>query len=127
MQKKIFILLVAVILTMEFNSQAFSMGKRGSVKKIDVTNAAPQILIIKGAVLRYNLKNSTITISTNAKAPFTAYIDKNTTISRVGTNIRLKDVKEGDLVAVMYEIKKGKNIAKDISVQKKTALPRKNK
>jgi len=117
--KKITLILVLVAVAV-FTNQAFSMEKRPVVKKT-TTKAAPEVLQISGKVSGYNWSNSTITVSANSGSSLVISADKNTSISKAKKYIKLTDIKNGDIVAVTYESKRGVNTAKWIIVQEKVA------
>lgn len=117
MRARAFIILFAIVLTVSFAPRTYSMaprptsGKKGSVKPIPVTAS--------GKVIGYNWTASTITILTEANITVTLNIEKNTVVSKARKAIKMTDIKRGDLVTVIYEIKADKNIAKSIIIQDK--------
>lgn len=118
MKKNIFKLILIFSAVAIFASCASSTGKGLPAKKAATGKTTSEIPKITGKVTGYNWSNSTITIS-SAGTSLTIVSDKNTLISKGGKNIKLTDIKSGDIVTVTYESKKGVNTAKSIIVQEK--------
>ena len=118
MKKNIFKLILIFTVVAIFASCASSTGKGLPAKKAATGKTTSEIPKITGKVTGYNWSNSTITIF-SAGTSLTIVSDKNTLISKGGKNIKLTDIKSGDIVTVTYESKKGVNTAKSIIVQEK--------
>lgn len=119
MKKNIFKLILIFTVVAIFASCASSTGKGLPAKKAATGKTTSEIPKITGKLTGYNWSNSTITIS-SAGTSLTIVSDKNTLISKGGKNIKLTDIKSGDIVTVTYESKKGVNTAKSIVVQVKS-------
>lgn len=118
MKKNIFKLILIFSAVAIFASCASSTGKGLPAKKAATGKTTSEIPKITGKVTGYNWSNSTITIS-SAGTSLTIVSDKNTLVSKGGKNIKLTDIKSGDIITVTYESKKGVNTAKSIIVQEK--------
>ena len=119
MKKNIFKLILIFTVVAIFASCASSTGNGLPAKKAATGKTISEIPKITGKLTGYNWSNSTITISASAGSSLTIVSDKNTLISKGGKNIKLTDIKSGDIVTVTYESKKGVNTAKSIIVQEK--------
>ena len=118
MKKNIFKLILIFSAVAIFASCASSTGKGLPAKKAATGKTTSEIPRITGKVTGYNWSNSTITVS-SAGTSLTIVSDKNTLVSKGGKNIKLTDIKSGDIITVTYESKKGVNTAKSIVVQLK--------
>jgi len=126
MKKITFVL--ALITVTAFTNQAFSMAQRPAAKKTTATKVTPAVLKITGKVSGYSWSKLTITVSVSSGSSLVISIDRNTSISKARKYIKLEDIKNGDYVTVMYETKKGINIAKSVIVEdRSSSLPTKSK
>lgn len=120
MRNNIFLILmvtVIVITIWSFSPLTYAMEKRPSSKKRASTKQATIISKAVGKVTSCSLRNSTVTISTTIGTSLVIRIYKNTSLTKESKNIKLADIKIGDVISVSYEAKKGVNIAKSISVR----------
>jgi hypothetical protein len=127
MRKTIFVAAV-VIWVLAFVSPAFSMVLRPPAKKTSAAKITREALKISGRVTGYNWTKSTITVLTSYKNTFIISIDKKTVITKAKKTLKMNDIKNGDYVTVLYEVKKAVNIAKSIIIEDRSlSVPTKSR
>ncbi|MFA4888895.1 MAG: hypothetical protein WC628_04910 [Candidatus Omnitrophota bacterium] len=125
---KKFTLALVLIAIAVFTNQAFSMEKRPAAKNTTTTKAAAEVLKISGRVSGSSWSKSTITVSTSSGSSLVISVDKNTLISKAKKLINMTDIRNGNYVTVSYEVKKGVNIAKSITVEDRSlSVPTKSR
>ena len=73
--------------------------------------------IATGKVTGYNWTASTITIVTGMKASLDFQIENDAKILKSGKAIKMKDIKVGNEVRMVYQIRGNKNIARTIAIE----------
>jgi len=118
MKRILSVLIIVSIVLVGFVHEGFAMAKRPASKKAAAqVKKASEVAKITGKVSGYNWSNSTLTVSVSGGTSVTITADKNTIIKKDGKVIKLTDIKTGDVVMIMYEAKRGINVAKSISVE----------
>ncbi|MBU4304638.1 MAG: hypothetical protein KJ893_03285 [Candidatus Omnitrophica bacterium] len=90
-----------------------------AVTKTPAPSPLPAVSKMTGKVTACNLKNQTVTISDGAGKSVLVSVDRNSTLTKAGKNIKLTDIKNGDTVNLKYDTKNGINLARVITVQEK--------
>lgn len=117
MRKIVVVSVITLIIITGVAYQAFSMGKKPPAKKYFVENY-PQSSQATGRVARVDTGRPAITISTEDYESLVLIVNPETKLIKNGKNIKLSEIKKGNLVRIDYEIVyKDKNIAKTISVK----------
>jgi hypothetical protein len=127
MQKIVIASVITLIVIAGVTDQAFPMGKRPPAKKYFVERY-PQDSEAIGRVVRVDTGRPAIIISTEEYKSLILIVDLKTKLLKDGKNIKLSEIKKGNLVKVDYEIVyKDKNIAKSINVESSSMFEPKRK
>ena len=120
MKRVIFAVILAISTSIFFVSQPYAMERRPAASKSREKKVTLTILKTTGKVTGYNWSNSTVTISPSSGSTLTISADKDTSIKKAGKAIKFTELKSGDTVTVIYEAKRGINVAKSIIVEAKS-------
>ncbi|MBI5145126.1 MAG: hypothetical protein HZA27_02960 [Candidatus Omnitrophica bacterium] len=112
MKKGIIALIIVALVMGGFVTCAFSMAQ------------APKSFQVTGKIVEVNLRAHTIKIAPKTEDTILLRINEKTVLTKSGKQITLPALKKDDLVTVTYEIRRGKKIAKSISVQEKIPAPK---
>jgi len=117
MRKIVIVPIIILIAVVGIANQVFSMGKKPPTKKYFVKEY-PQSSHVSGKIARIDAARPAIIIATEDYKSLVLIVNSETKLLRYGKNIKLSEIKKGNLVRVDYEIVyKDKNIAKSIDVE----------
>src|SRR3989338_310018 len=117
MRKIVIVSVITLIVIAGVTDQAFSMGKKPPARKHFVEKYT-QSSQAAGRVTRVDTGRPAITISTEGYKSLILIVNSETKLLKDGKNIKLSEIKRGNLVKVDYEIVyKDKSIAKFINVE----------
>jgi len=121
MKKNIFIWVPTIVAMAVLSLQVFAIAQNAAIEKPSLDKST---IRSEGNVMKINLRELAITISSKANAPLIIYIEPGMTkITKGSKNTSIADIKKGDFISAEYNRKWSKNIAKTIDVMDKPASP----